>query len=116
MAKYHINSNGEAKLCRANKNPCKFQHFDSMEEAEKNAQQQMQERYSDKAQGLRRAPQSGLQKLVRSGVTVEKVDSVADHDFSNEHPGESTIDLVEEKPTPEMLQAIRSGKLSFASL
>lgn len=117
MAKYHINGNGEAKQCRANKRPCKFQHFDSMEEAEKNAQEQMSQRYGG-SQGMRRAPRrdNGLQRLARSGVAVETVSSVSTHDFSSEHPEESSVDIVEEKPSAEMLRDIRSGKLSFSSL
>lgn len=118
MAKYHINNNDEAKICRA-QIKCRFggengkeNHFDSMQEAE----QKIQEKYSNTLSQFKGVSKdtstNDLKKLSSAGVKVTKINSIKSYDFNSNDFNVSNIDLIDEKPDEELLSQIRSGKLS----
>lgn len=122
MAKYHINNKGEVKLCRA-QIKCRFggasgseNHFADKSEAEKKAQKDLSQRYGQVNNGVQKAKGSPGDKLIRGlrdrGYSVTHVTSIKSHSFGSGKPltGPSQIDVLDEKPDPNLIRQIRNGQ------
>lgn len=120
MARYHIGRGGKPGICRATK-ACPFggdaDHFSSKEEAQKFLEKKYSEMYSPYRGDSRNSSGSRdrdgllvLKQMQRSGMTVEEVKDVRTHDFSFPESG-STVDVLEDRPDPDLMAKIRQGKI-----
>lgn len=120
MAKFHINNNGEAKACHA-KVRCRFggesgneNHFASMDAAETASQKRLEQMYGKVTGGVKKSDLSdstktALAKLYNEGVRIQHVDSIAATTLKKPSSTVSDVDLLDEKPSPDLLASIRRG-------
>lgn len=122
MAKYHINNNGDALICKATQK-CRFggesgveNHFTNKNEAEKAAQQILAKKYGSLQPLKKKKAIEDLNKLSSKGVSIKKIDSIIDYNFDKINPNESSIDVLEEKPSEDFLNNIRKGILNYSKI
>lgn len=120
MAKFHINNNGEAKACHA-KVRCRFggesgneNHFASMDAAEAESQKRLEKMYGKVTGGVKKSDlsegaKSALAKLYNDGVRIQHVESIAAAKLRKPSTTVSDVDVLDEKPSPDLLASIRRG-------
>lgn len=119
MAFYHINNDHKSLECSSPDN-CKFGtpkegHFTDSKEAEAEAYRQMTAKYGVVSQVTRSSKTSGLKSLQRSGFAVKRIQSVESFDFYSGDFEESTVDVLDEKPSTDFLNGVSEGRiLAFA--
>ena len=120
--KYHINNNGEVKICQARKRACRFggasgndAHFESRSDAENFLQQQY-----GKSKSVTKASVAAkkahakkvFDKMKTDGVRVKNVNSVYNHNFAyGKNTEVSNVDVLSEKLPSSFLDDLRSGKI-----
>jgi hypothetical protein len=125
MAKFHINAKGEVKQCRA-QIKCRLggasgneNHFSNKADAEQAVQAKFAEMYQP-LDSVRRSPTpsekrattNAVNSFKKNGLRVSEVPSVVSYKFDNGLNFDvSNVDLLDEKPDPEFLAKLRSGKL-----
>lgn len=102
MSKYHVNSNGEAGKCRAQKGNCPFggetEHYDSIEKAQAAAEKQLEQEFSDVSTVVKAPEQSDTSnngKTNEAPLTANEVLNVSDEEWSVLTP-ESKMKKLEE--------------------
>lgn len=132
--KFHINNDNKVLRCRASSRSCHFKgdmrsdgtdsnHFLSKEEAQKIADKRNEETYPQYNQGIAktrsRKTSMAITKMTKEGMDVHEI-SVMKNSFdkvssSIEDPEKmlvSFVDIVDEKPSKDFLEKIRSGEVS----
>lgn len=118
--KYHINSNGEVKPCRATKTKCRFggasgieSHYETREEAEK----AISKKYSSQANKsftknkVSKDAKSILGELKDNGVRVKNIKTITEHNFNRGKNFDiSNVDVIDEKLPNNFMEDLKLGK------
>lgn len=114
---FHINDNNIEKECSSPDN-CQFgnvTHYATRQEAREAIQENFVAKYgaTPPAKSRRVSP---IKFIERSGIRVNRISSIVDYQFKPGPIDVSTVDILDEKPSNEVVDGIKTGRIkSFAT-